>query len=146
MSRAFRRHWNYSRSWQEAMDELGTGTVGAVALDRSGHFAAATSTGGAMPALCGRVGDTPIVGCGFYAGAAGAVAATGVGEYVVRNLLSLTVYRWIESGVPLSEALDGGLALIPKGISIGLIAITHAQTGIAARTSMAAAALSARRR
>lgn len=146
ISRAYRRHWNYPRPWQEAMDELGAGTVGAVALDRRGQFAAATSTGGAMPALYGRVGDTPIVGCGFYAGAAGAVAATGVGEYVVRNLLSLTVYRWIESGVPLGEALDSGLALIPKGISIGLIAITHAQTGIAARTSMAVAALSARRR
>ena len=145
-SRAFRLHWNFPRSWQEAMDEFGAGTVGAVALDRCGHFAAATSTGGAMPALFGRVGDTPIIGCGFYAGPAGAVAATGVGEYIVRSLLSLTVYRWIESGVSLGEALDSGLALIPKGISIGLIAITHTQTGIAARTSMAAAALSARRR
>lgn len=145
-NRTLKLHWNFPRPWQEAMDEFGAGTVGAVALDRRGQFAAATSTGGAMPALYGRVGDTPIVGCGFYAGAAGAVAATGVGEYIVRNLLSLTVYRWIESGAPLGEALDGGLALIPKGVSIGLIAITHTQTGIAARSSMAAAALSARRR
>ena len=143
--RALRRHWNFPRTWQDAMDDFGAGTVGAVALDHRGQFAVATSTGGAMPALYGRVGDTPIVGCGYYAGPAGAVAATGVGEYIVRTLLSLNVYRWLESGVALGEALDRGMALVPERVNVGIIAITPQATGITARRSMATAVLRAGR-
>ncbi len=50
------------RAHQEAGD-----TVGAVALDREGHLAAATSTGGLMGKMPGRIGDSPLIGCGFYA-------------------------------------------------------------------------------
>jgi len=61
------------------------GTVGAVALDRHGHLAAATSTGGLTGKRWGRIGDTPIVGAGTYADdRAGAVSATGAGEYFIR--------------------------------------------------------------
>lgn len=61
------------------------GTVGAVARDRSGHLAAATSTGGRMGKPSGRVGDSPIIGAGTYADdRACAVSATGAGEYYVR--------------------------------------------------------------
>src|SRR6266700_3566784 len=61
------------------------GTVGAVARDRRGDLAAATSTGGMTGKLPGRVGDTPIIGAGTYADNAGcAVSATGHGEFFIR--------------------------------------------------------------
>ena len=66
-----------------------TGTVGAVALDRRGTLAAATSTGGIQHKLPGRVGDTPIVGAGTYAdGRAGAASSTGWGEAILRAVLA----------------------------------------------------------
>jgi L-asparaginase / beta-aspartyl-peptidase len=60
-------------------------TVGAVGLDRLGHLAAATSTGGLSNKMEGRVGDTPLIGAGTYADNLGcAVSATGHGEYFIR--------------------------------------------------------------
>jgi beta-aspartyl-peptidase (threonine type) len=62
------------------------GTVGAVALDQSGHLAAATSTGGLTGKRWGRVGDSPIIGAGTYAeDKACAVSATGTGEFFIRS-------------------------------------------------------------
>lgn len=64
--------------------EKAHGTVGAVALDRSGNLAAATSTGGKSNKLSGRIGDTPIVGAGTYANnATCAVSGTGDGEFFI---------------------------------------------------------------
>ena len=60
------------------------GTVGAVALDRQGHLAAGTSTGGMTNKRYGRVGDSPIIGAGTYANAACAVSGTGWGEFYIR--------------------------------------------------------------
>ena len=61
------------------------GTVGAVAMDRAGNLAAATSTGGLNAKPPGRVGDAPIIGAGTYAdNASCAVSATGDGEYFIR--------------------------------------------------------------
>ncbi len=69
---------------QEAGD-----TVGAVALDVNGHMAAATSTGGLMGKIPGRVGDSPLIGCGFYADdRLGACSTTGIGEHIARALLA----------------------------------------------------------
>lgn len=62
---------------------LGHGTVGAVALDRAGRLAAATSTGGLFGKRPGRVGDTPIPGAGTWADAGLAVSCTGVGEHFI---------------------------------------------------------------
>lgn len=61
------------------------GTVGAVALDRSGHLAAATSTGGTTAKRYGRLGDVPVIGAGTWADARCAVSATGHGEYFIRS-------------------------------------------------------------
>jgi len=67
----------------------GGGTVGAVALDRRGLVAAATSTGGIAGKLPGRVGDTPLIGCGTYAeSTAGGVSCTGDGEAIIRVVLA----------------------------------------------------------
>ena len=64
---------------------LGEETVGAVALDRTGTLAAGTSTGGIAYMLPGRVGDSPLIGCGIYAdNEAGAVSMTGLGESIIR--------------------------------------------------------------
>ncbi|MBX5438511.1 MAG: isoaspartyl peptidase/L-asparaginase [Thermoflavifilum sp.] len=68
------------------------GTVGAVALDDSGHLAAGTSTGGIMGKLPGRVGDSPIIGAGTYANdTTCAVSCTGTGEYFMRALAAKTL-------------------------------------------------------
>lgn len=60
------------------------GTVGAVALDKDGNIAAATSTGGMTNKRYGRIGDTPIIGAGTYADKSCGVSATGHGEYFIR--------------------------------------------------------------
>ncbi len=60
------------------------GTVGAVALDKQGRLAAATSSGGMTNKRYGRVGDVPIIGAGTYASPTCAVSATGDGEYFIR--------------------------------------------------------------
>jgi beta-aspartyl-peptidase (threonine type) len=73
------------------------GTVGAVALDRNGNLAAATSTGGMTDKKFGRVGDSPIIGAGTYANnATCALSATGHGEYFIRAVVGHDVSALIE--------------------------------------------------
>ena len=76
------------------------GTVGAVAMDRDGNLAAATSTGGLNAKPPGRVGDVPVIGAGTYAdNASCAVSATGDGEYFIRA----TVARMICARVAMQD-------------------------------------------
>ena len=73
------------RSRSVGRDAAAEGTVGAVARDRDGNLAAATSTGGMTGKIPGRVGDSPIIGAGTYAdNATCAVSATGHGEFFMR--------------------------------------------------------------
>jgi beta-aspartyl-peptidase (threonine type) len=66
-----------------------SGTVGAVALDEHGHLFAGTSTGGTCCKLPGRVGDSPLIGCGCYADAeAGGVSCTGHGEGIMKIVMA----------------------------------------------------------
>lgn len=102
------------------------GTVGAVALDKNGNLAAATSTGGTTNKRPGRVGDTPVIGAGTYANnATCAVSATGDGEYFIRasvgnNISALMEYR----GMSLKDAAQVALDRVAKlGGTGGLIAI-----------------------
>ena len=132
----FKRFWNYSMSWEQALLTYGCGTVGAVARDAEGHFAVATSTGGSPPALSGRIGDTPVIGCGFYAGPKGAIAATGIGEYIVRQMLARTVYGWIEGGAPLKSALERAVRLFTSDIDVGLIGVTETEAATASNRDM----------
>ncbi len=85
-------------------------TVGAVALDVEGHLAAGTSTGGMLGKVPGRVGDVPLVGCGFYADETlGACSATGIGESIARALLSYRAVEGLGTREPAraaEEALD----------------------------------------
>lgn len=64
------------------------GTVGAVALDRHGHIAAATSTGGMTNKKWGRVGDAPVIGAGTWADERCGVSGTGWGEFYIRNAVA----------------------------------------------------------
>src|SRR5436853_374917 len=77
----------------------GHGTVGAVALDRSGNLAAATSTGGNTNKWPGRIGDTPVIGAGTYANnQTCAVSATGDGEFFIRAVAGHDISALIQYG------------------------------------------------
>jgi beta-aspartyl-peptidase (threonine type) len=106
------------------------GTVGAVALDRAGHVAAATSTGGMVNKRPGRVGDSPILGAGTWAtDAACAVSGTGHGEPFVRLGVGSRVASWMEmAGLSLAEAAERVIhrELPPMGGAGGLIAVDRA--------------------
>lgn len=82
------------------------GTVGAVALDRRGHLAAATSTGGVTNKRYGRIGDSPLIGSGTYANdRTCAVSCTGYGEYFIRGVVAYDVSCLMEyAGLSLAEA------------------------------------------
>ena len=75
----------------------GGGTVGAVALDRNGTIAAATSTGGTPGKLAGRVGDSALIGAGTYADSSlGGVSCTGDGEAIIRVVLGHQALRYLK--------------------------------------------------
>lgn len=71
--------------------EKSGGTVGAVARDRHGRYAAATSTGGIVGKRAGRIGDSPIAGAGTWADARCALSATGDGEAILRVALTKSI-------------------------------------------------------
>ena len=103
------------------------GTVGAVARDRQGNLAAATSTGGMTNKRQGRVGDSPIIGAGTYAkNGVCAVSATGHGEYFIRavaahHIASAVEYRGMTVEAAAQELLHGILARL--GGDGGIIAV-----------------------
>lgn len=102
------------------------GTVGAIALDRHGNLAAATSTGGTTNKLPGRVGDSPIIGAGTYANnATCAVSATGDGEYFIRATVAHQVSALIENkGMSVRDAAEAALAKVAQlGGTGGMIAM-----------------------
>ncbi|SKB86420.1 beta-aspartyl-peptidase (threonine type) [Bosea thiooxidans] len=110
----------------EASEAEKHGTVGAVACDRQGHLAAATSTGGYTNKPVGRVGDSPIIGAGTYArDGRCAVSGTGKGEYFIRycvghEIASLIAYK----GLSLEAATQAVMAeLSEHEIGAGLVAV-----------------------
>jgi len=106
------------------------GTVGAVALDRFGTVVAGSSTGGIDGMLPGRVGDTPLIGCGVYAdNQSGAVSMTGIGEGIIRIAMAKEICDRLDEGATpktavrhvLKKLVDrihgsaGALVLTPDG-------------------------------
>ena len=86
------------------------GTVGAVAMDRDGRLFAATSTGGTCCKLPGRVGDSPLIGCGCYADSeAGGVSSTGYGEAIMKIVMAKTAVDFLLRA-PLPGESDARLA------------------------------------
>lgn len=104
------------------------GTVGAVALDKNGNLAAATSTGGKTNKRSGRVGDSPIIGAGTYANnLTCAVSGTGDGEYFIRGVVAYDISALMEyKGMTLKAASSMVVQKVGKlGGSGGIIAIDH---------------------
>lgn len=113
-----RRSWNYERPFEEVFGReappsprrstgrLGHGsdTVGATATDGR-TFAAAASTGGTIATLRGRIGDSPIIGAGIFAGEFGAVACTGNGNHLVRERAATLVHDWLGQGLSAQAAV-----------------------------------------
>jgi L-asparaginase / beta-aspartyl-peptidase len=89
------------------------GTVGAVAVDAAGRVAAGASTGGIAAKHPGRVGDTPLVGCGYYAEAGlGGVASTGHGEDFIRLLLARRAVEYLGAGSSAQAAASAAITLL----------------------------------
>jgi beta-aspartyl-peptidase (threonine type) len=118
--------------WLAARAPSGHGTVGAVARDRDGHLAAATSTGGTAGKLAGRIGDSPLVGCGTYADdALAAVSCTGHGERIIQLTLARHAADLVGGGLSPDDAArtaaerlaarvagEGGLIVVgPRGVA-----------------------------
>jgi beta-aspartyl-peptidase (threonine type) len=112
-----------------ARDQDGTkhGTVGAVARDRRGDLAAATSTGGLVNQRAGRVGDSPVIGAGVYAdNASCAVSCTGVGEDFLRTTLARVAAFQVETQrLSAAEAADAAIEYLVRKVrgSGGLIMV-----------------------
>ncbi|HET6403095.1 MAG TPA: isoaspartyl peptidase/L-asparaginase [Candidatus Thermoplasmatota archaeon] len=103
--------WNYERPFEDVFGKKpwaprkkegkrfwSSDTVGAVATDGR-TFASATSTGGTLTTLLGRIGDTPNIGTGIFAGECGAVAVTGNGDHILRERVSTMIHKWMADGM-----------------------------------------------
>ncbi len=121
-------------SWQEYLKvkennekDGRKGTVGAVALDKNGNLAAATSTGGMVFKRYGRIGDSPVIGAGTYANNQScAVSCTGHGEFFIRNAVAYDLAaRMSYLGESLEKAADYIIndKLKKQGAMGGLIAV-----------------------
>jgi L-asparaginase / beta-aspartyl-peptidase len=130
--------WNFETPYS---DMIGTDTIGAVALDRAGNLAVANSTGGASPMLLGRVGDSPMIGCGFYAGPSAAVTCTGTGEEIIKKMLARSVYDLIAHGKEVRQACKEGIRPFPGNSPVGLIAISENGCAVVSNRAMAHYAL-----
>ena len=109
-----------------------TGTVGAVARDAQGHLAAATSTGGMTMKRPGRIGDSPLVGCGTYADdALAAVSCTGHGERIIPLTLARHAADLVGAGRTALEAAREAARLLAArlGGEGGLIVVGPAGPG-----------------
>lgn len=90
------------------------GTVGCVALDNAGRLAAATSTGGIADKYPGRVGDAALIGCGTYATHDSGVSCTGIGEAIIRVVLSKTVVDLMHPDVPIQVTAKQAIGVLAE--------------------------------
>jgi len=106
--------------WQEKH-----GTVGCVAMDADSKIAVATSTGGIFNKVPGRVGDSPLIGCGTYANDYGGVSCTGQGEAIIRIVMAKTALDLLKDGADPQTAANQAIALLAQKIggTAGLIMI-----------------------
>ena len=105
------------------------GTVGAVAIDRHGTIAAATSTGGMVDKRPGRVGDSALIGCGTYADSAlGGVSCTGAGEAIIRVVLARRALDHLQGdGEPDAAARAAVDLLVKQGRGEGGLILVDAR-------------------
>ena len=98
--------YHTSHPFMESSNEGPRGTIGCVALDSQGKLAAATSTGGTPFRRAGRIGDSPLPGCGFFANNVGAASATGWGEAIASVSLCREGVFLLEQGMPPIESVS----------------------------------------
>ena len=115
------------------------GTVGAVALDEHGRLYAATSTGGTCCKLPGRVGDSPLIGCGCYADTdTGGVSTTGYGEAIMQVVLAKTAADFLRPAASTPErAAQAAVQLLAnrgKGTGGLILLDKHGKPGFAFNT------------
>lgn len=127
--------------WRQEVNGLGANfspyeghdTVCVLALDHGGHMAAGVSTSGLFMKEIGRVGDSPLAGCGFFCDSRyGAAAATGLGEDIMRGCLSYEAVSLMRRGASPQDAcrealkglVDRKLSLKESKGSISLIALS----------------------
>ncbi len=132
-------HEEQRAEWEASRKTRGSDTVGAVAMDARGNFAAGTSTGGLMHKRPGRIGDSPLVGLGLYAdNSAGAVSMTGDGEMIMRMALAHRITNSMCNGIDADRAAEEAIAAMERrvGGEAGCIVIDrHGQIGQAHNTS-----------
>lgn len=115
-------HWRELQAdpgWRirQAFGSGGGDTVGAVARDAQGNIAAATSTGGTSNKLPGRVGDSPLIGCGAYAdNRTGGVSATGWGEALMKVVMSKTTCDFMARGSDAQHAAEMAVRVLAERV------------------------------
>ncbi len=88
------------------------GTVGCVALDQAGRLAVGTSTGGMFDKLPGRIGDSPLLGCGTYADSSGGISCTGNGEAIIRVVMAKSALEFLSGDSHPMEAAEKAVTLL----------------------------------
>ena len=113
------------KEYEAKLKNGGKGTVGCVALDKNGHLAAATSTGGKGFEIVGRISDSATV-AGNFANKFAAVSCTGVGEDIVSNATASKIVTRVTDGMSLEKAFEKTFAELKEidGFA-GAIAIDH---------------------
>ena len=120
--------FNKAGEGSEPPQQSGHDTVGAVCIDKTGLVAVATSTGGITAKMPGRVGDSPLIGCGAYAdNAAGGSSSTGHGESIMKVVLTKRCVDLMQQGHNAKRAAQGALQYMQERVSGcgGLIAISR---------------------
>jgi beta-aspartyl-peptidase (threonine type) len=103
--------------WQRKQRSRGHDTVGCVALDPCGHLASGTSTGGTNQNAPGRIGDSPLIGCGLYADdMLGACALTGDGESITRVVLAKTLIDLLHDERHPDEAASEAMRVLAERV------------------------------
>jgi len=125
--------------YKKFYDEMQGGTVGCVAYEED-EAAAAVSTGGTSYSVRGRVGDSPLIGSGFYVGENGAVVATGKGEEITKRLSSKSCHDMIGKH-GLEKGCEKIVEAFPDEHTLGLIAVNQDGCFSAANREMARASL-----
>lgn len=114
-----RAKWFYNQRVKETNAALkpyaGHDTVGVVSLDQNGLICAGTSTSGLFMKKRGRIGDSPLIGSGFYADSAvGAAVATGLGEDLMKGCISYEIVRLMEMGMHVQQACETAVGNLDK--------------------------------
>jgi beta-aspartyl-peptidase (threonine type) len=110
-------HAAMQAEWEASKKLRGADTVGAVALDIFGNFAAGTSTGGLMHKMPGRIGDSPLIGLGLYAdNMAGGCSLTGDGESIMRLVLAHRITMSMCNGEGADRAAEEAIAVMARRV------------------------------